>query len=73
MQRFYKAYKDCKVRVTYDFQTGLFIIWLRTAGGDTDSTSCLVNIAVCVVLMEETGNGHHHMTPTFVAVRYGKL
>ena len=72
MQRFYKAYKDCEVRVTNDFWTGLFIIWLRT-GGNTDGTSYLVSVAVCVVLMEETGNSHHHMPPTFVVVHYGKL
>ena len=61
------------MRVTYDVQTGLFIIWVRTAGAGTDGTTCLVNIAMGVVLMEEAGNGHHHVISTFVALHYGKL
>lgn len=46
---------------------------VENRGGDTDGTTCLVNLAVYVVLMEDAGNGHHHMTPAFVAVDYGKL
>lgn len=61
------------MRVTYDLQIGLFIIWVRAAGAGTDGTTCLVNIAVCVALMDEVGNGHHHVISTFVAVDYGKL
>lgn len=73
MLRVYKAYKNCKVRVAYDFKTALFIQWFRTVDGGTESMVCLVNTVVCVVQTEQVGNGHHHMTPAFVAVSYGDL